>query len=155
MGQTWSDYQTVPLGATEPPAGTEPGKYVIAIENGHGALTAWAAGPSRCFRSEFPIEARPPIKTVSAVPATGEEIVGWEPFSEDAVNEIAAAINSYVSEAGAPPLPQGFRWHVLVPDFIDSGEVLDRSLKGKNLHLRPTDVLAEIKHAYDHLLSQR
>lgn len=153
MSQTWSEYQTVPAGSEEPPAGIERGKYVIAIENGHGALTAWAAGPARCFRSEFPIDARPPVETVCTDPRTGEETVRRDPFSEDDANAIAAAINAYIEGAGVPPMPQGFLWHILVPDSIEDGSALDRSLAGKNMQLRPAVVLATIRDAYGQLLS--
>lgn len=155
MSQSWSEYQTVPAGCEEPPAGIERGKYVIAIENGHGALTAWSAGPSRCFRSELPVDARPPVKTVCTDPSTGDETVRWDPFSEDDADAIAAAINAYIGDAGVPPMPQGFLWHILAPDSIEDGSALDRSLAGKNMQLRPADALATLRSAYDQLLSDR
>ncbi|MFE0748088.1 DUF5956 family protein [Gordonia sp. NPDC058843] len=109
MCQTWSKYQTVPAECEEPPAGIQPGKYVIAIENGHGALTAWAAGPSRCFRFEFPVDARPPVKTVCTDPSTGEATVRWDPFSEDDANAIAGAINACSRSLPVAPLIPAMR----------------------------------------------
>ncbi|WP_442902721.1 DUF5956 family protein [Gordonia sp. HS-NH1] len=66
-----------------------------------------------------------------------------------------AAINAYIGDAGVPPMPQGFLWHILVPDSIKDGSALDRSLVGKNMQLRPADVLATIRDVYGQLLSDR
>ncbi|MDV6303653.1 MULTISPECIES: hypothetical protein [Rhodococcus] len=60
MAQYWGDF---PSSAAEDeiPDVLPAGRYVSVIPNGHGALTAWIAGPRRCYRTMHPATAHGPV----------------------------------------------------------------------------------------------
>jgi hypothetical protein len=153
MAHYWSEY---PLAETDDqvPGELPAGRYVSVIPNGHGALTAWVAGPHRCFRRPYPASAHPPVKVTRGHPGKEPEEVWFEPFTEEDLRMVNDDVNSYLAEAGVRPQPRGFEWNVLVPESIRDGEDLERALRAKNNYIEPTEVLTAIRRLYESVVRQ-
>ncbi|WP_143537511.1 MULTISPECIES: DUF5956 family protein [unclassified Rhodococcus (in: high G+C Gram-positive bacteria)] len=151
MAQYWGDF---PSSAAEDeiPDVLPAGRYVSVIPNGHGALTAWIAGPRRCYRTMHPATAHGPVRVTRGHPGKVPEEVWYEPFTEADLQQENDDINSYLAEAGIRPRPRGYKWHVLVPDNISDGKALEDALKEKNLYIDPAEVRKAIVRLYNALL---
>ncbi|QIH99510.1 hypothetical protein BH92_06195 [Rhodococcoides fascians A21d2] len=148
MAQYWSTFQTAdPDG--EIPDGLPDGRYVAVIPSGHGALTAWVAGPRRCYRTPYPAAAHPPIRVTRGHPGRTPAEVWFEPYTEADLKDENDDINSYLAEAGVRLRPHGYRWHVLVPEHIEDGEALESALREKNKYVDPVEVYAAVKELYE------
>ena len=93
-----------------------PQDWILATENGWGALVIWAAGPGNFARvrpaspDRFGFIAR-------RLPGGGEQ---RQPFTltEADLSSINDDIDVYLAEAGIPPRPRGFDWFIRRPsDF--------------------------------------
>lgn len=85
------------------------GRYVSVISNGHGALTAWVAGPGRCYRTSHPASAHPPVKVTRGDPSKEPEEVWFEPFTEEDLRMVNDGVNSYLADAGVRLQPRGYQ----------------------------------------------
>ncbi|MFC8181668.1 DUF5956 family protein [Rhodococcus sp. NPDC057297] len=152
MAQYWSEY---PIAEAEDrvPSELPAGRYVSVISNGHGALTAWLAGPGRCYRTSYPASKHPPVKVTRGDPSKGPEEVWFEPFTEQDLRMVNDGVNSYLAEAGVRLQPRGYKWHVLVPEIIGNGEELEYALREKNNWIEPAEVLKAIRRLYESLLN--
>ena len=148
MAQYWSAFQTAETDG-EIPDGLPAGRYVAVIPNAHGALTAWVAGPRRCYRTPYPVSAHPPVKVTRGHPSEPPTKVWFEPYTEDDMKTENDDVNSYLAEAGIRLRPHGYRWHVLVPEHIEDGEALESAMREKNSYVEPVQVYAAIKELYE------
>jgi hypothetical protein len=153
MAQYWGDYPFSPA-ENEVPKELPAGRYVSVIPNGHGALTAWIAGPGRCYRTPYPASAHPPVKVTRGDPGREPEEVWFEPFTEADLQMINDDVNSYLADAGVRPQPRGYKWNVLVPDVIRDGDELEYALREKNNWVEPAEVLKAIEQLYESLLRE-
>jgi hypothetical protein len=153
MAQYWSEYPVGDAGHQAPDV-LPAGRYVSVIENGHGALTAWAAGPLRCYRTLYPASAHPPVRVTRGGADRAPEEAWFEPFTESDLRMENDDINSYLAEAGVRLQPRGYKWHVLVPETIEDGRDLEAALREKNNYIEPAEVLAAIRRLYESLLGQ-
>jgi hypothetical protein len=90
-----------------------PQDWILATENGWGALVLWAAGPGNFAR------VRPAVRdrfgsVVRRLPEGGEQ---RQPFmlSEADMSSIDDDIDVYLAEADIPPRPRGFDWYIRCP----------------------------------------
>lgn len=151
MAQYWGDYP-VADDEGEIPEGLPTGRYVPLVANGHGALTAWAAGPGRCFRTSYPAALHPPVKVSRGHQATGDPQEVWfEAFTEEDLRAQNEDINAYLASAGVRPQPRGYKWHVLVPDNIVDEDALEDALRDKNNYVDPVEVFESIAQLYGNL----
>ncbi|MDF2897756.1 MAG: hypothetical protein K0Q46_4542 [Rhodococcus erythropolis] len=153
MAQYWSEYPLSEVDGQVPSA-LPAGRYVSVISNGHGALTAWVAGPGRCYRTPYPASAHPQVRVTRGDPSKEPEEVWFEPFTEEDLRTVNDDVNSYLAEAGVRLQPRGYTWHVLVPESIRDGEELELALREKNQYIEPAEVLTAIKRLYESLVSQ-
>ncbi|MFF1553336.1 DUF5956 family protein [Rhodococcus erythropolis] len=153
MAQYWSEYPLSEVDGQVPSA-LPVGRYVSVISNGHGALTAWVAGPSRCYRTPYPASAHPPVRVTRGDPSREPEEVWFEPYTEEDLRTVNDDVNSYLAEAGVRLQPRGYTWHVLVPESIRDGEELESALREKNQFIEPAEVLRVIERIYESLVSQ-
>ncbi|OZD67963.1 hypothetical protein CH272_00530 [Rhodococcus sp. 05-340-1] len=153
MAQYWSEY---PLSEVDDrvPDELPAGRYVSVISNGHGALTAWVAGPGRCYRTPYPASAHPPVRVTRGDPSKEPEEVWFEPFTEADLRMVNDDVNSYLADAGVRLQPRGYKWHVLVPENIRDGRALDNAMREKNQWIEPAEVLKAIGRLYESLVSQ-
>jgi hypothetical protein len=153
MAQYWNEY---PISEVEDrvPSELPVGRYVSVISNGHGALTAWVAGPSRCYRTSYPASAHPPVKVTRGDPSREPEEVWFEPFTEEDLRMVNDGVNSYLADAGVRLQPRGYKWHVLVPETIRDGDELEYALREKNNWIEPAEVLKAIRRLYESLLKR-
>lgn len=152
MAQYWSTFPTAETDG-EIPSCVVAGRYIAVIPNGHGALTAWVAGPRRCYRTRYPASAHPPVKVIRGHPGTSPKEMWFEPYNDDDLKAENDDVNSYLAEAGVRLRPRGYRWHVLVPRHIEDGEALESALREKNKYIEPAKVHAAIKDLYERLLN--
>ncbi|MDJ0394315.1 DUF5956 family protein [Rhodococcus sp. G-MC3] len=127
MAKYWGDFPSS-AADDEIPDVLPAGRYVSVIPNGHGALTAWIAGPGRCYRTPYPASAHKPVKVTRGDPSNEPEEVWFEPFTEADLQQENDDINSYLADAGVRPRPRGYNWHVLVPGNISDGRALEYAL---------------------------
>lgn len=153
MAQYWSEYPLSEVDGQVPSA-LPVGRYVSVISNGHGALTAWVAGPSRCYRTPHPASAHPPVRVTRGDPSREPEEVWFEPYTEEDLRMVNDDVNSYLAEAGVRLQPRGYKWHVLVPESVRDGEELEYALREKNQYIEPAEVLRAIERLYESLVSQ-
>ncbi|MGU3438454.1 DUF5956 family protein [Actinomycetes bacterium M1A6_2h] len=151
MNQYWGDYPLADIDG-EIPEGLPSGAYVPVIPTAHGALTAWAAGPGRSYRTHYPASAHPPVRVVYGPPGEEPTRVEEVPYTDTDLGDQNDAVNAYLTDAGVRPQPRGYRWHVLVPPSITTGEELDNALREKNLHIEPTEVRKIITRLYSELV---
>ncbi|MDV6303711.1 MULTISPECIES: DUF5956 family protein [Rhodococcus] len=153
MAQYWSEY---PLSEVDErvPSELPAGRYVSVISNGHGALTAWVAGPGRCYRTPYPASAHPPVRVTRGDPSKEPEEVWFEPFTESDLRMVNDDVNSYLADAGVRLQPQGYKWHVLVPENIRDGRELDNAMREKNQWIEPAEVLKAIQRLYESVVGQ-
>jgi len=151
MAQYWSEY---PLSEVDDrvPSELPEGRYVSVISNGHSALTAWVAGPARCYRTPHPDFARSPVRVTRGGSSDTPEEVWFEPFTEADSRMVNDEVNSYLGDAGVRLQPRGYNWHVLVPDNIRDGRELDNAMREKNQWVEPAEVLKAIERLYESLV---
>ena len=106
MAQYWSEYPWSEVDG-QVPSVLPVGRYVSVISNGHGALTAWVAGPSRCYRTPHPASAHPPVRVTRGDPSREPEEVWFEPYTEEDLRMVNDDVNSYLAEAGVRLQPRG------------------------------------------------
>ncbi|WP_051441483.1 DUF5956 family protein [Arthrobacter sp. H14] len=106
-------------------AGDCPGEWVIVTDNGWGALVAWSAGQANlCRQPSGPQSGRTKVQELKDGVLRERE----EPLTGQDREEIEAEIDSYLSDAGVPPMPRGYVWFIRRPDHIPSDEEFWRSI---------------------------
>ncbi len=112
--RSWSQYE-----ARAADAHADDASVITLSDNGWGALVAWLAGPQHTHRMPWNREGatvsvtgeRPPGKVV---------LRGVRPLAAAEAEEIDHDIDSYLTDAGAPPRPRGFAWRLVLPPGIAS-----------------------------------
>lgn len=97
-----------------------PQDWILATENGWGALVVWAAGPGNFVR------VRPPSSDrfgsiVRRLPGGEKERAPFR-LTEADLSSIDDDIDSYLDEAGIPPRPRGFDWFIRRPTNDDTDD---------------------------------
>lgn len=94
---------------------------ITLSDNGWGALVAWLAGPQRTHRLPWNREGATVAITVERPPGT---VVyrGVRPLAAAEAEEIDDDVDSYLTDAGVPPRPRGFAWHLILPPGIASAD---------------------------------
>lgn len=94
-----------------------PQDWILATENGWGALVLWAAGPGN-FARVRPASRDRFGSIVRRLPGGGEQ---RQPFmlTEADLSSIDDDIDVYLAEAGIPPRPRGFDWFIRRPSNYD------------------------------------
>ena len=97
-----------------------PAGWILATENGWGALVVWAAGQGNFVRVRAAAGER--YGTVVHRLQNGSERL--EPFvlTEPDLESIDDDIDSYLADAGLPPRPRGYDWFIRRPPNTDPGE---------------------------------
>ena len=118
----WNLFLVVDAEPREISSGTRPDERVVLVEgrrmlalpdNGYRLLLAWVAGPRRVVRTPAPMH---PDQDV-----------------------IDVFVNSYLTDAGAPPRPRGFAWYVDLPPGITPADVW-RAVDVGGEHGTPVDL---------------
>jgi hypothetical protein len=94
-----------------------PQDWILATENGWGALVLWAAGPGN-FARVRPAAGDRFGSIVRRLPGGGEQ---RQPFmlTEADMSSIDDDIDVYLAEADIPPRPRGFDWYIRRPFNYD------------------------------------
>ncbi|MBT2535634.1 DUF5956 family protein [Arthrobacter sp. ISL-69] len=100
--------------------GEAPAGWILATENGWGALVVWAAGQGNFVRVRAAAGDR--LGTVVHRFQTGSAQL--EPFvlTEADLESIDDDIDSYLAAAELPPRPRGYDWFIRRPPNTDLGE---------------------------------
>jgi hypothetical protein len=99
-----------------------PQDWILATENGWGALVLWAAGPGNFVRVPKAMGDRFG-KILHRLPNDGDQS---EPFllTDADLSAIDDDIDNYLAEADLPARPRGFDWYIRPPSGNDfAGEV--------------------------------
>ncbi|WP_422936566.1 DUF5956 family protein [Sinomonas sp. P47F7] len=91
--------------------------WVLLEETGRDAIIAWFAGPENVCRAPRSGEGEKVRVTVSQ--AGGTE-VRYEPLADRDRVTAEDSIDEYLSDAGIPARPRGYRWFLRVPAGCDS-----------------------------------
>ncbi|WP_254678558.1 DUF5956 family protein [Arthrobacter sp. 24S4-2] len=94
---------------TEAPAG-----WILATENGWGALVLWAAGQGNFVRIPLADRSRQGI-IVHQFPDGSERRTRYVPTEAD-LDSIDDDIDTYLADAELPPRPRGYDWFIRPPD---------------------------------------
>lgn len=140
----WDDYPVIDPGDIT--------HHVRVSENGFGMLIAWAAGPHRAVRVPATPSDYPPVtqttRTGGQPPTTTQR---ERTVSEQ--QELDDDIDQYLNDAGIPPHPRGYTWHVQVhPGDTDTD--LGRALGATN-SVEPAAVAHELRDRYELYLRPR
>ncbi|GAA3284794.1 DUF5956 family protein [Paenarthrobacter aurescens] len=94
-----------------------PQDWILATENGWGALVIWAAGPSNVARVHRASPDRFGL-IVHRLPGGAEQ---RQPFRLTEADQASVDddIDIYLAEAGIPPRPRGFDWFIRRPPNDD------------------------------------
>ena len=155
VGMYWS-WKQFPISADgNPPVPlVEPGSYVDVDINGFGRLTAWVAGPRRCFRKKASPADFAPTKVFVTDTWTGEETSHFEKVTRHDVLMLDDMNNRYLADAGAEhPIPAGFHWYVLVPNGCDRDDLARAMARAGDL-THPRDVMERIAQLYEEFIEQ-
>lgn len=101
------------------PAGA-PAGWILATENGWGALAVWASGPGNFVR--VPIADRERHGTVVHSRADGSERRELFVLTKADLASIDDDIDTYLAAAELPPRPRGYDWFIRRPSRIPAGE---------------------------------
>ena len=94
-----------------------PQDWILATENGWGALIAWAAGPGNVARI-FAASGDRNGSIARRLPG-GEEQRQQFLLTEADLSSIDDDIEAYLADAGIPPRPRGFDWFIRRPSGVD------------------------------------
>jgi hypothetical protein len=106
MGTSDNPWEQVRIGACPP-------GWIEATENGWGAVAAWFAGVVNLVREPRSYEGR--TIQVTCVGPDGTERSSSEAFTAADIESIDNDIDSYLTDAGVPLPPHGFRWFIRNP----------------------------------------
>jgi len=98
----------------------QPG-WVEVDETGWAAIKLWCAGSDN--RARAPRDDRGRVVLVICDSKDGRT-ESFEPFTAEDLHVIEEGIDSYLADAGLPPLPHGYRWFLRIPDGL-TGDLLD------------------------------
>ncbi|WP_338112569.1 DUF5956 family protein [Paenarthrobacter ilicis] len=93
-----------------------PQDWIVATENGWGALVLWAAGPDHSARVRAAPGPRYGVMS-RRLPEGGEESRPYKLTAAD-LSLIDDDIDEYLAEAGIPPRPRGFDWYIQRPSIV-------------------------------------
>ena len=107
-----------PWACPEPAAA--PAGWILATENGWGALTVWAAGEGNFVRVPIADRDRHGIVVHRQADGSGRR----EPFvlTKADLASIDDDIDTYLADADLPPRPRGYDWFIRRPTRIPGGE---------------------------------
>ncbi|BCW66536.1 hypothetical protein NicSoilB4_12990 [Arthrobacter sp. NicSoilB4] len=107
-----------PWACPEPAAA--PAGWILATENGWGALAVWAAGAGNFVRVLIADRERHGI--VVDRRADGSERRELFVLTKADLTSIDDDIDTYLADAGLPPRPRGYDWFIRRPAHIPVGE---------------------------------
>jgi hypothetical protein len=90
-----------------------PEDWIVATENGWGALVLWAAGPGNFVKVRTAAHDRSG-SIVRRLPGHGEQRNSFRLTEED-LSSIDEDIDAYLAEADILPRPRGFDWFIRRP----------------------------------------
>lgn len=90
-----------------------PQDWIVATENGWGALVLWAAGPGNFVKVRTAAHDRSG-SIVLRLPGGGEQGTTFT-LTEANLSSIDDDIDAYLAEAGILPRPRGFDWFIRRP----------------------------------------
>jgi len=129
----WVDVPLVENRSSESEWATE------APDSGYGALVVWCAGADHTLRSHDDMSRHRVV--IECVDAAGSRTRAARPRTHWDQEQIEAAINDYLADAGVEARPFGFRWFIAVPRTVDPPDRfwldLDRSLSTAGLPPAP------------------
>ena len=107
-----------PWACPEPAAA--PAGWILATENGWGALAVWAAGAGNFVRVPIADGERHGV----VVHRHGDGRERREPFvlTKADLGSIDDDIDTYLADAELPPRPRGYDWFIRRPTHIPAGE---------------------------------
>ncbi|MFE6386085.1 DUF5956 family protein [Nocardiopsis dassonvillei] len=124
-GRTWSEYPVLPLPPHEADTGEHPElrgrRFVEVPESGWHALVAWAVGPEHAVRCP---ERHPPSPVHVTCENRGRRVQRWEERTRTDRAGVDRGIDDFLTEAGAPHQPCGYRWFAELPEGIRDGDHL-------------------------------
>ncbi|KUM37510.1 DUF5956 family protein [Arthrobacter sp. EPSL27] len=97
-----------------------PAGWILATENGWGALTVWAAGAGNFVR--VPVAGRARQGNVVHRWPDGIERTEVFTLTEADLASIEDDIDAYLADAELPPRPRGYDWFIRPPARIALGE---------------------------------
>jgi hypothetical protein len=131
---TWDE---VPLLGSTPPAGSAPGhafrvgglRYWECGGTGFDMMIAWVAGFATLRK--FP-DFRVPM-TSHTETRPGRRPRTWQqPMDDEFAGEIEDAINGYLTDAGLPGRPAGFRWFQTCPGGLKPIDLYDAAVEAQS-----------------------
>lgn len=149
MSETWERFPVVARGLDQPTGDNR--NYVVVDESGYGRMTAWVAGPARCYRTPAALEDFQPVWVEIIDHKTGERTTRFEQRTAADQRNIDRDANEYLADAGIPPQPAGWHWHVLAPPEWTPSE-LARAIGEASHVTEPRAVLEEIRRLYAKVL---
>ena len=103
-----------------PEPAVAPAGWILATENGWGALAVWAAGAGNFVR--VPIAGRERHGVVVDRRADGSERRELFVLTEADLTSIDDDIDTYLADAALPPRPRGYDWFIRRPTSASVGE---------------------------------
>lgn len=103
-----------------PEADAAPAGWIVATENGWGALAVWAAGDGNFVRVRTAARQRHGIVVQSR--SDGSEQHERFALTSADLKSIDDDIDSYLADAGLPPRPRGYDWFIRRPTRMPVGE---------------------------------
>ncbi|WDZ91858.1 DUF5956 family protein [Nocardiopsis sp. HUAS JQ3] len=124
-GRSWSEYPVLPLPPHEADTGEHPElrgrRFVEVPESGWHALVAWAIGPEHAVRCP---ERRTPSPVHVTCESRGRRVQRWEERTRTDRAGVDRDIDDFLTEAGAPHQPCGYRWFAELPEGFRDGDHL-------------------------------
>lgn len=117
-----------------------PPGWILAVENGWGAMVVWAAGQGNFVRVPAAVGDRHGI-IVHRLPDGSEQ---REPFalSDADLAAIDDDIDAYIADAGLPPRPRGYDWFIRrPPDAGLGGDAFWEAVWAATMAALPNDPL--------------
>lgn len=103
-----------------PELAAAPAGWILATENGWGALAVWAAGDGNFIR--VPVADRARQGDVVHRRPDGIERTEVFTLTEADLASIDDDIDAYLADAGLPPRPRGYDWFIRRPARIAAGK---------------------------------
>ncbi|PDP85192.1 hypothetical protein CQJ94_24280 [Glycomyces fuscus] len=124
-GRSWSEYPVLPRPPHEADTGEHPelrGRAFAEVpESGWHALVAWAVGPEHAVRCPEPREP-PPVHVTCET--GGRSFQRWEERTRTDRATVDSGIDDFLTDAGVPHQPCGYRWFAELPEGIRDGDRL-------------------------------
>ncbi len=90
-----------------------PEGWILATENGWGALVVWSAGPRNVVRVPAPPRNRGTVVVTGF--SDGAQTRERALLTDADLASIDDDIDAYLADAGLPPRPRGFDWYLRPP----------------------------------------